>query len=469
MANIREHCSWVHSKQKEEATQKAKDIVRMSVARTCNLQPLEEFDLPVNKTALVVGGGLSGMTAALSLANQGFEVELVEKEKELGGMARRLHYTLEGLDVQAYLKEIVQRVYQHPLVHVSHEAVIEDVTGYVGNYVTTITSEGRTREIMHGIAVLATGADEHKPGEYLYGQDERVMTQLELEGCIAAGDERLKDIDRLVMIQCVGCREPNRNYCARVCCSQAVKNALKLKESRPEMDITILFRDMRTYGFREDAYRQAADLDVKFVRFEPEGKPQVIPGETEGRKVLKVTVPDPVLMKKLELDADAVVLSAAVEPSAGSQDVARHFKVAMSPDGFFQEAHVKLRPVDFAADGIFLCGINHYPKHITEAIGQAYGAAGRAVTLLSQDTVTASGSVCEVTEDDCVSCGACVSACAYGAIELKETDKGIKAVVNPVLCKGDGLCNAKCPTNAIVLKHYTDQAICDQIDAALAD
>jgi heterodisulfide reductase subunit A len=467
MANIREHCSWVHSKQKEEATQKAKDIIRMSVARAINLEPLQEFDLPVNKAALVVGGGLAGMTSALSLANQGFEVYLVERDKELGGMARRLHYTLEGMDVQAYLSDLVRKVYRHPLIHVSHDATITDVSGYVGNFVTTVKSEGRVKKISHGVAILATGADEYKPTEYLYGKDDRVLTQLELEERISKGDERLINSRSLVMIQCVGCRQEDRNYCSRICCSQAIKNSLKLKEISPEMDIYVLFRDMRTYGFREDYYREAAEKDVKFIRWEPDDKPLVEAVEADGKPFLRVTVPDPVLGKKLAIDADSVVLSAAVIPSAGSQEIARLFKVALNPDGFFQEAHVKLRPVDFAADGIFLCGTNHYPKHLSETIIQAYGAVGRAVCILSQDTVTASGSVCEVKEDDCVACGACISACTYGAIEFRDTPKGKKARVNPVLCKGDGLCNAKCPTNAIVLKHFTDEEIFNQIDAAV--
>ena len=470
MANIREHCSWVHSKQKEEATQKAKDIVRMSVARTLNLAPLKEFDLPVNKRALVVGGGVAGMTSALSLAEQGFEVHLVEKEKELGGMARRLQTTLEGLDVQAYLKGLIQKVYRHPLVQVSHEAAITAVSGYVGSFVTTVKSEGRVKTIEHGAAILATGADEHKPEEYLYGEDDRVWTQLELEERIAHGDEGLARAGSLVMIQCVGCRQADRNYCARVCCSQAVKNALKLKAERPERDIYILFRDMRTYGFKEDYYFEAAEKEVRFVRWTPEGKPEVTAARNEeGAPVLRVTVPDPVLGQRLAIDADYVALSAAVVPSAGNSAIARLFKVPMNPDGFFQEAHVKLRPVDFAAEGIFLCGTNHYPKHLTEAISQAHGAAGRAVTLLSQDRVTASGSVCEVDEQDCISCGACITACSYGAIHWRETQAGRKAEVNPALCKGDGLCCTKCPTDAIELKHFTNEEVFNQIDAALLD
>jgi len=467
MANIREHCSWVHSKQKEEATSKAKDIVRMSVARTIHLEPLQEFDLPVDKRALVVGGGLAGMTSALSLADQGFEVHLVEKDTELGGMARRIHHTLEGWDVQEYLADLIRKVYRHPMIHVSHDATITDVSGYVGNFTTTVKSEGRNKQIHHGAVILATGAEEYKPAEYLYGEDDRVMTQLELEEMIARSEKRVIDSRSLVMIQCVGCRQEDRNYCARVCCGTAVKNALKLKEMSPDMDVTILFRDMRTYGFAEDYYRRAAEKDVKFIRWEPDDKPDVEPAAAEGKQVLRINVPDPVLGQRLEIDADLLVLSAAVIPSKGSRESARLFKVPLSPDGFFQEAHVKLRPVDFAAEGIFTCGTAHYPKSISETISQAYGAAGRAVTLLAQDTVTASGAVCEVKELDCVSCGACVAACAYGAIEFCETPKGKKARVNPILCKGDGLCTAKCPTSAIMLKHYTDEEVFSQIDAAV--
>jgi heterodisulfide reductase subunit A len=469
MANIREHCSWVHSKEKEEATRKAKDIVRMSVARTVCLEPLQEFDLPVNKAALVVGGGLAGMTSALGLASQGFEVYLVEKEKELGGMARRIYYTLEGLDVQSYLADLIGRVYRHSLVHVLHNASITNVSGYVGNFMTTVKSEGRIKEIRHGAAILATGADEYQPVEYLYGKDDRVLTQLELEERIAKADNSLTNCRSLVMIQCVGCRQEDRNYCARICCSQAVKNALKLKDINPEMDIYILFRDMRTYGFIEDSYREAADKDVRFIRWEPVEKPHVETAEEEGKAILRVSLPDPILGKKLALDADLLILSAAVVPSAASREITRLFKVPLSPDGFFQEAHVKLRPVDFAADGIFLCGTNHYPKHISETISQAYGAAGRALCLLTQDTVTASGSVCQVNEDDCIACGACISVCTYGAIEFHDTPKGKKARVIPVLCKGDGLCNTKCPTGAIFLKHYTDEEIFHQIDAAIPE
>ncbi|MBS4026960.1 MAG: CoB--CoM heterodisulfide reductase iron-sulfur subunit A family protein [Clostridia bacterium] len=468
MANIREHCAWVHSKEKEAATQKAQEIIRMSVARACNLEPLGEYDLSVNKKALVVGGGISGMTSALSIANQGHDVYLVEKERDLGGMARRIHYTLEGLDVKTYLDDLIRKVYQHPLIHVYTEAAITEAAGYVGNFLTKVKSERRVAEIKHGVAVIAIGADVYQPTEYLYGEVDRVMTHLELEEKIANREERLINSESLVMIQCVGCRNEDRNYCSRICCSQSIKNALKLKEINPQLDIYILFRDIRTYGYKEDYYREAANKDVKFIRYEPHDKPQVKAVQEGGRRVLRVTVTDPILGQQLEIDADALALAAAVIPSAASQEIARLFKVTLSQDGFFQEAHVKLRPVDFTAEGIYLCGTAHYPKFISETISQAYGAAGRALTVLSNDTVIASGSVCQVNQHECISCGACISVCTYGAIEFHETSQGRKAVVNPVLCKGDGLCNTKCPTEAISLKHYTREQVLHQIDAAVS-
>ena len=467
MANIREHCSWVHSKEKEAATQKAKDIIRMSVARTAHLEPLQEIDLPVNRAALVVGGGVSGMTCALSIANQGHEVHLVEKEKDLGGTARRIYHTLDGLDVQAYVRDLVNQVYQNPLIRIYTDATVTEAAGYTGNFVTSVRSERGVTEIKHGATVIAVGADVYEPTEYLYGKDERVMTHLELEEQINNGNDKVVNAECLVMIQCVGCRNEDRNYCSRVCCSESIKNALKLKEINPKMDIYILFRDMRTYGFIEDYYREASNRDVKFIRYEPDDEPQVEAVEEKGRPVLRVTLPDYVLGKRLAIDADCLVLAAAVIPSVESQAISRLFKVPLSPDGFFQEAHVKLRPVDFGAEGIFLCGTAHYPKHIPEAINQAYGAAGRALTLLSHDIVTVSGSVCEVDESKCISCGACITACTYDAIDFRETPQGKKAVVNPVICKGDGLCNAKCPTGAILLKHFTDEEVLAQIDAVV--
>ncbi len=470
MANIREHNSWVHSKEKEEATKKAHDLIRMSVARACHLEPLQEFDLPVDKRALIVGGGVAGMNCALSIANQGHEVFIIEKEKVLGGNSRKVYRTLQGLDVQAYLKDLISKVNQHPLIHVYTEVEIIEATGYIGNFVTTIKSNRGITEIKHGAVVIAIGADVYKPTEYLYGEDERVLTNLELEEKIVKEDEKVMNAQSIVMIQCVGCRNEDRNYCSRICCSGSVKNALMLKEKNPDADIYILFRDMRTYGFNEDYYREAAAKEVRFIRYEPDDKPVVEPGEAEdGRPVLKVTATDYILNKKLELDADIVSLAAAIIPSESTKDIANLFKVTLSLDGFFKEAHVKLRPVEFATDGVYLCGLAHYPKFMQETINQSFGAAGRVLTLLSNDVVTASGSVCEIEEKRCMGCGACVNVCTYGALELRDTRQGKKAFINPVLCKGDGLCNSKCPTGAIRLKHYTDDELVAEIDAVIEE
>ncbi|MFN3535529.1 MAG: CoB--CoM heterodisulfide reductase iron-sulfur subunit A family protein, partial [Desulfatiglandales bacterium] len=364
-ANIREHCSWVHSMEKEEATRKAKDLVRMSWARAVRLEPLGEYELRVNKTALVVGGGVAGMTTALSLAKQGHEVYLVEREKELGGIARRLHYTLEGLDVQGFLKDLIKEVYAHPLVHVITDARILRVTGYVGNFVTTVQWDGFVKEIKHGATILATGATEYRPKEYLYGQDPRVMTNLELEERLAKGDESLKDLNTVVMIQCVGSRNEERNYCSRICCSQSIKNALKLKELKPDVDIYILFRDIRTYGFREDYYRLASDKGIRFIRYEPQSPPLV---EVTHEGSLRVTVEDEILGSQLEIDTDLLSLAVAVVAPEGVEETALKFNATVGLDNFYKEAHVKLRPVDFGTDGVFVCGSAHYPKHIQEVI-----------------------------------------------------------------------------------------------------
>ena len=466
MANIREHCSWVHSKEKEAATRKAKDITRMSVARACHLEPLQEIDLPVDNRALVIGGGIAGMTCALSIAGQGHEVYLVEKTPELGGTAKRIRHTLDGLDVRAFIHDLVSRVYRHPLVHVHADAVIMETSGYVGNFHTRIKSDRGISEIKHGATVIATGAEVYQPDEYLYGQDERIVTQLELEDLITRGDEKLTHAQSLVMIQCVGSRQEDRNYCSRICCNESIKNALRLKELYPDMEITILFRDMRTYGFNETYYREASDKGVRFIRYQPDDKPRVEVMMEHDKPLLRVTVTDYILGAKLAIDADIISLAAAVTPAAGTDEISKSFNVPLGPDHFFKEAHVKLRPVEFSTEGVYLCGMAHYPKHIPETLRQAHGAAGRVITLLSRDHVTVSGSVCEVDEKKCMGCEECILACSYDAIAFQDTRQGKKAMVNPVICKGDGLCNVKCPTGAISLKHFTDEEIMSQIDAA---
>jgi heterodisulfide reductase subunit A len=405
------------------------------------------------------------MTSALSLAEQGFEVYLVEKDTDLGGMARRIHYTLEGLDVQAYLGDVIRKVYQHPSIHVSTDATITEASGFVGNFITKVTAERMVKEIRHGITIIATGAEEYKPTEYLYGKDDRVLTQLELEERIAKGEERLINSKSLVMIQCVGCRQADRNYCARICCSHSIKNALKLKETNPEVDIYILFRDVRTYGFKEDYYREASNKDVKFIRYEPDDKPQVEAVEEDGRRILRVTVTDPILGKKLAIDADLLALAAAVIPSATTHEISKLFKVPLNPDGFFQEAHAKLRPVDFAANGVFLCGTAHYPKHLSEAVSQAYGAAGRAATILSKDKLATDATIAHISEELCVGCRGCIDICPYGAISYDE--KKAKCEINAVLCKGCGGCAATCPSCSIRLDGFRHDQIYAQIEQAL--
>lgn len=465
-ANIREHCSWVHPKEKEEATLKSKDLLRMSLARAIFLEACEEFELPVDKRVLVIGGGIAGMNCALSIAKQGFEVYLVEKERELGGMAKRLYYTLEGDDVQSYLKSLIKSVLSEPRIHVLLNAKILEAKGYVGNFQTKVESDRGVLEIKHGAVVIATGAKEYKPKEYLYGESENVLTNLEMEELIAKRDERVLSAETIVMIQCVGSRTEERNYCSRVCCSESIKNALKLKELKPDVDIYILFRDLRTYGFKEDYYREASKREVKFIRYEPERRPTVESFKEKGREFLKVKVYDPVLRKYVEIDADLVVLAAGVVAPEENREISVLFNAQLGPDDFFKEAHVKLRPVDFGTDGVYLCGMAQYPKHIHESISQALGAAGRVLTLISHDTVLASGSVCEVDEKRCMGCEACSEVCSYGAIEMLETKQGKKAKVIPVLCKGCGLCNSKCPTGAIQLKHYKDEQLFAQIDAS---
>ena len=471
MANIREQCSWVHSRQKEEATQKAKDLVRMSVARAALLEPLQELDLPVDKRALVVGGGMAGMTCALSMAGQGFEVYLVEKDKDLGGMARRIHYTLEGQDFQACLADIIRKVYRHPLIHVSTDAVITGVSGYVGSFITSVKLRGKLKEIKHGVAVIATGAEEYKPVEYLYGEDDRVMTQLELEEQIARKEQDVINSESLVMIQCVGCRNDDRNYCSRICCSHAVKNALKLKEINPAIDIHILFRDMRTYGFSEDYYREAADKDVKFIRYDPDDKPLVEAVEENGRRFLRITVADPILCRKLAIDADLLALAAAVVPSATNNEISRFFKLNLNPDGFLQEAHVKLRPLDFPTDGVFLAGMARYPATLREVQAQGMGAASRVATILSKTMLHSSALVSKVT-DKCDGCGDCVGLCPYHALRLEDYEQdGQKRRRNKTieaLCKGCGLCAATCPKGGIVVLGFTRKQLEAQVDAALS-
>jgi len=460
MANIRDQCSWVHMREPEEATEKAKDLVRSIVAKARLLKPLKKPMIDVTPTGLVIGGGLSGMTAALELAKQGFEVHLVEKEKELGGHLRHIYYLLGSEEPQERLKSIVKQVTENERVHVHLNSEISDVEGYIGNFKTALNSGGERKEINHGVVIVATGAMEYRPTEYFYGVDERVLTQHELEENLANGQFNAKTV---VMIQCVGSRNEERPYCSRICCSQAVKNALKIKELSPETDVYVLYKDMRTYGFIEDHYREAASRGVLFICYDDENKPKVI--QEDGK--LKVIMWEPVLKTPILIEADLLALSAATIPNPDNQFIAQMLKVPLSKDGFFLEAHMKLRPIDFATDGIFLCGLAHWPKSIEESVSQACAATSRAITILSKPKLEMEGAIANVNEDLCGGCRICESVCAYSSIEMREVDGKLTSNINEALCKGCGVCGSSCPTGAISMLHFTDDEILAQVRAAL--
>jgi heterodisulfide reductase subunit A len=457
MANIRDQCSWVHIHEPQRATEKAKDLVKAAVAKARLLKPLPKPVINVTPTGLVIGGGLSGMTAALELAKQGFEVHLVEREKELGGNLRHIYYVLGSEDPQERLRAIIKEISENEKIHLYLNTELVDVNGYVGNFKTTLNCNGKKKEIHHGVIILATGAVDYKPTEYLYGVDKRVITQRELEEKLAKGSLEAR---RVVMIQCVGSRNEERSYCSRICCAQAIKNALKIKEASSETDVCILYKDVRTYGFKEDYYREAASKGVLFIRYDDENKPKV----TQENGKLIVLVWEPVLKMWIPFEPDLLVLSAAIIPNPDNQRIAQMLKVPLTKDGFFLEAHVKLRPVDFATEGIFLCGLAHSPMFVEESISQACGAAGRAMTILSKETLEVEGAIASIDENLCIGCGLCMSICPYGAIEKDE--RGIARVIE-VLCKGCGTCGASCPKRAITIRYFTDEQIIAQGLAAL--
>ncbi len=454
MANIRDQCSWVHMRDPEDATEKAKDLVRMAVAKARVIEPLERLSLGVTRRGLVIGGGLAGMTAALALAEQGFEVDLVEKNKELGGFLRRIHYTLDNDDTQGYLRTMIEKISASKLIQVFPDAKVENVSGYVGNFKTTITQSSEKKELGHGIVIVATGGEELHPSEYLYGKDPRVLTQLELENRIATADQ--EKFGNVVMIQCVGSRNDEHPYCSRMCCGEAVKNALKVKAKDPDANVYVLYRDVRTYGLMEDHYREAREAGVVFIRYKEENKPKVAKAMSEGKEVLQVSVFEPTIQEDLLIDADLLVLSAAVVPPKENEILAKMLKVPINEDGFFLEAHAKLRPVDFATEGIFVCGMAHSPKPIEESISQAKAAVARACTLLTKDAIEAEGIIATVNPNRCTACELCILVCAYSAIEIEETKRGKIAKVNSALCKGCGACAATCRCSAIDIKGFTD-------------
>jgi heterodisulfide reductase subunit A len=455
MTNIREQCSWVHMHAKEKGTRKAKDLVRMTVAKSNLLKPLEKESLKVNPTCLVIGGGISGLSAALDVANNGFKVLLLEREKELGGTLNHVTSLLDEANPKEQLDAIIKDVSDHDKIQTMCNAEIKSIEGYVGNFTTFFDHEGESKQFEHGTVIVATGAKPYEPTEYLYGKDKKVMTQLELENELTNNEFKANSV---VMIQCVGSRDENHGYCSRICCSQAVKNSIRIKESNPNADIYILFKDIRTYGFKEEFYTKASEMGVKFIQYTDENKPLV-----KGEDGLTVEVLDPVLDHMITIKPDRLVLSCGMEPHEDNIDLAKMLKVPLSKDGFFLEAHMKLRPVDFATDGIFLCGAAHSPKFVSECISQAAGAAARAVTILSKDAISAEGIVSHVDKDVCYGCSICVLNCPYNAVELDEETQ--KAKVITALCKGCGVCGATCPKHAITMSHFTDEQVKAQIEA----
>ncbi len=463
MANIRNHDSWVHKNNPDLATEKARDLVRMAVTKVAMMQPLKEAELQINQTALVIGGGISGMASARSLARQGYETHIVERSDQLGGQAHNLYKTIDGNLVKEKLAGLVAELEQNENIRIHLGTELSEVEGFVGSFKSTLTTDGNQQEIDHGISVIATGGAPFQTTEYEYGKDPRIMTSLELDKKFMTDDPELANAETAVFIQCVGSREPERPYCSRVCCTHSIDNALELKKRNPDMSIYVLYRDIRTYGEREYIYREAREQGVIFIRYSLDSKPRV--ALADGK--VQVTLTDHILGVPVQIDADLLTLATAIVPNK-DEKLANFFKVPLNADGFFVEKHAKLGPSEFATDGVFLCGLAHYPKPIDEALVQGRAAASRAVTLLARETIHTSGEVAEIDPMVCSSCGVCVSICPYSAPSFIEADARMhagKAQINPVLCKGCGLCVASCRSGAIHLHGFDNNQIFAQISA----
>lgn len=469
MANIREHCSWIHQQSPAEATQKAKDLVRIAIAKTRMLQPLKRASLPVTQSALVIGGGAAGLNAALDIAKNGFPVTVIEREDKLGGNLNHSYFTNEVGDMQAYLKSLIFEVERNKNITVLKSTVLSDLSGSVGNFVPVVKNSktNETKELSVGSIIVATGANQHKPKEFLYGKNPKVITQIELEEKLIK-KELSKDIKSVVMIQCVGSRNDEHPYCSRICCSTAMANANLIKEDLPKTEVYVLYRDVRTYGFREHYYNKAREKGVIFSRWDPENQPEVI--EKDGKLIVRTH--DPVLHGWLEIPADLVVLSAGVEANPDNKVLSTFLKVPTNDEGFFLEAHVKLRPVDFATEGIFLAGMAYHPRMLDESIAQASAASARALTIISKDRLMAEAAIATVNPDICDGCRICIPMCPYQALSLeildKETERG-RVKVDEALCKGCGACAGACPSGAMEQYGFTTKQLVNMIDAALEE
>ena len=461
MGNIRNQCSWVHKDDPDRATKKSKDIVRMAVAKAGLLEPLTESTMGITQSVLVIGGGVAGMAAARNMSEQGYHTYVIEKADALGGQARHLHETWRGEDVQGYLSQLTEAVASDDNIEVYLNAKIAQVDGFVGNFKTTINQNGDHRVLEHGVTIIACGASELKPDGYLYGEDSRVMTGLELQQRFVDKDPSLGQADTAVFIQCVGSRIPERPYCSKVCCTQSIKSALKLKEINPGMKVFVLYRDMRPYGLREDLFREARTAGVSFIRYDSDKDLNVVNEDQD----LKVSFSDRVLGRMMEIRPDLLVLASAVVPES-ENPLAQLYKVPVNADGFFAEAHVKLRPVDFATDGVFVCGLAHAPKPIDESITQAQAAAARAVTVLAMNNIKLGGIITQIRPELCSGCLGCINVCPFGAITFD--NQKFVAEVNPALCKGCGACAAVCPSEAPALMGFDNNQLYAQIKGALS-
>lgn len=465
MANIRNQNSWVHPHEPEKATAKAKDQVRMAVAKAMGNYPLTDVSVNVTPRALVVGGGLAGMSAALGLANNGYETVLIEKGKVLGGVALDLYETWKGELVKPGLEKVISDVENHDLIRVFTDSTLKSVTGSVGSFFGEIARGEEIENLEFGACVLATGGHAYTPDEYLYAKDPRVVTALEFDRLLSSDKASAMDAKSTVFIQCVGSRDDKRPYCSRVCCAGAVVNAVLLKKSNPGMDVYVLNRDIRTYGEREDIFKEARDLGVIFISYTPETKPVV---EKDGDDLI-VRIYDPISRFNLEMAADRVVLATAILPNDTSSFVSM-FKCGVNQDGFLSEAHPKLRPVDSTVDGLFLAGLCHYPKPINEAIAQGKAAASRASVVLSKKTMKLDAIKSHVTQN-CDGCALCLDVCPYNALEIVEFEENGKKhrriKTDKALCKGCGICAATCPKEGIVVDGFTPSQLRAQVDAIL--